>query len=98
MCSSNWFQLAPRMAKEVHRVLKQNGLWLMCSFSQDRLFYVEGEIEDETGEITTKEKLWKSSIQKIKLGRSEKSNSLESDEQLFAEDQDVIFLFILQKI
>lgn len=87
------------MAKEVHRVLKKDGLWLMCSFSQDRLFYVEGEIEDEeTGETKSKEKMWNSSVRKVKLGRPEKTSTLESDEQLFAEEQDVIFLYVLQKI
>lgn len=57
MCNTECEELTMKMSREVHRVLKQDGTWLLFSHSSDRL----SDIEEEA------EQLWTATMQTVTL-------------------------------
>lgn len=46
MSATEWQTSAPAMGAEVHRVLKPGGLWLLCSFGDDRAECVDEQLSE----------------------------------------------------
>jgi len=41
MCGQLWYKLVPKVLREMFRVIKKQGTWIMISFADDRLQYLE---------------------------------------------------------
>lgn len=61
MCNTECEELAMKMSREVHRVLKQDGTWLLFSHSSERLSDIDAHEDEEEAEH-----LWTATMQTVK--------------------------------